>query len=95
MSVGVVDGPWNRAAPINGTIKTKRRAGYMYKVKGILKDRQSGAQKEMFATVISKRPLSRGNAVRQATAKFQDPNRRYPADLIAAFVLSAYRMVPQ
>lgn len=94
MDGGALVAPLNRVEPVRGVWRHTRRRGYGYRVKGLLVDRVTGAQKTAIVVVTSRRPISRGKAIRMAMAHFQDPLKRYPSVLKDAWVIGAYRMDP-
>lgn len=87
----------DRVEPATGrwTVKGKPRSRFAYRVKALMRDRVTGATKVEWATVKSKRPMSRGRAIRQAMARFMDPDEKYPAELMGAMVVKGYEIVPE
>lgn len=88
--------PLNRLPKVDGRWKTTAsgRKGYAYRVAGLVKDRRTGAEDVIIVTVTSRKLISRGAAIRLALGKFEDPQKKYPRDLIAAFVVQVFEMRP-
>lgn len=94
-TAGVIPRDWNKLYPITGKWETKRYRGYGYRVKVLLVDDKTGASKETWVTVISRRQRSEGWVIREALRRFKDPLKRYPSRVIVAFVMKGYRMEPK
>lgn len=87
---------WNQLFPIVGAEwESKRFRGYGYRVKAIMVDDVTGATKETWVTVITKKRRSEGWIIREAMKRFQDPLKRYPSRVVIAFVMSGHRIAPK
>lgn len=87
--------PLNRRPPLGKDWKTTRARGYITNVTIVHQDQVTGAIGTAIVSVRSSKPISRGNAIKQAIDKWADPQRKYPSKVLGGFVTSQFRMVPQ
>lgn len=77
-----------------GQWDTVRRTGFAYRVVGVMKDRETGAEMTTIVTVTYNRLVSRGRAIQDAGDAFQDPDEKYPGQLMGMFTAGVFAMVP-
>lgn len=90
------DLPLNRrpVADEIGKWDTVTRSGFAYRIKALLQDRETGALKTAMITYTSPNLISRGRAIQAGIEAFQDPEEKYPSNLVGAFTAGVFEMVP-